>query len=313
MDINSMQYLIEIVDAGFNLTAAASKLYLSQSALSQFIKTFQTDHDVSLFKRKNGRIVGFTSAGRKIYQAALEVNHKYEEFISVIEKESLRQKGTFRLGAHPTILRLFFRKFIPQFMLEYPEAFIETVEAGSLVLSEMMEDEVLHAAILSQPTHLDPDKYEQHLLGRTEVAAFMNPDHPLANKHILSWKDIDGYFYTTYNSTDGLVSEIQEKLRAHDSHAKLLISSDSWDYLIEAAEVNELIAILPTASFDMFRQNIQQVGVVEKRFSDPIAYIPTLVRQKKSKYSKLESFIFASILENFYDDKHNLRYDFLKK
>ena len=37
MNISQMQYIVEIVQSNFNITAAAQKLYVSQSAISQFI------------------------------------------------------------------------------------------------------------------------------------------------------------------------------------------------------------------------------------------------------------------------------------
>ena len=53
------------------------------------------------------------------------------------------------------------------------------------------------------------------------------------------------------------------------------------------------------------------MGIVEKRFEDPIPYIPTLVREKKAGYSKVENFVYQSILENFYLENQSLKYDFL--
>lgn len=41
MDINQMQYFVEIVKSNGNLTVAADNLFVSQSALSQFIKTLK--------------------------------------------------------------------------------------------------------------------------------------------------------------------------------------------------------------------------------------------------------------------------------
>ena len=63
MDINQMQYFVEIVKSNGNLTVAADNLFVSQSALSQFIKNFEKQQGVSLFNRKNGRIVSVSESG----------------------------------------------------------------------------------------------------------------------------------------------------------------------------------------------------------------------------------------------------------
>lgn len=77
MNISQMEYLVEIVQSNFNITAASQKLYVSQSAISQFIKNFEEQNEVALFVRKNGRIINLTPAGKNIYDSTLEVLEKY--------------------------------------------------------------------------------------------------------------------------------------------------------------------------------------------------------------------------------------------
>lgn len=134
-----------------------------------------------------------------------------------------------------------------------------------------------------------------HPLVRTEVVAFMGPDHPLVTKRLLKWNHLDSYHYVTYNKKDAVYYFVEDKLKENNSTAKQLFTSSSWDYMIETVIYNELIALLPTVYFSMFISRLNQMGVVEKRFEDPIPYIPTLMREKKKHYSKVEDFVFQSI------------------
>ncbi|OYQ66625.1 LysR family transcriptional regulator [Aerococcus sp. 1KP-2016] len=311
MDINQMQYFVEIVKSNGNLTVAADNLFVSQSALSQFIKNFEKQQGVSLFNRKNGRIVSVSESGMRVYGSALKVLNQYNNLEQVIEKESLVHKGRIKIGIHPTYLRFFFNKFIPRFLIENPDAHIEIVEAGTNDLYQMLEDNMIHMAVLVPPETMDEDKYESHQLVRTEIVAFMGPDHPLRTKRVLKWSHLDGYHYVTYNKEDVVHDLVMEKLRTHDSKAIQLFTSGSWDYMIETVLYNQLVALLPTVYFSLFIAKLNQMGIVEKRFEDPIPYIPTLVREKKAGYSKVENFVYQSILENFYLENESLKYDFL--
>lgn len=306
-----MQYFVEIVKSNGNLTVAAENLFVSQSALSQFIKNFEKQQGVSLFNRKNGRIVSVSESGMRVYGSALKVLNQYNNLEQVIEKESLVHKGSIKIGIHPTYLRFFFNKFIPQFLIENPDAHIEIVEAGTNDLYQMLEDNMIHMAVLVPPEALDEDKYESHQLVRTEIVAFMGPDHPLVTKRLLRWAHLDGYHYVTYNKEDVVHDLVMEKLRTHDSRAIQLFTSGSWDYMIETVLYNQLVALLPTVYFSLFIAKLNQMGIVEKRFEDPIPYTPTLVREKKTGYSKVENFVYQSILENFYLENQSLKYDFL--
>lgn len=306
-----MKYFVEIVRSNGNLTIAADNLFVSQSALSQFIKNFEKQQGVSLFNRKNGRIVSVSESGFRVYQSALTVLNQYNSLEQVIEKESLMHKGTIKIGIHPTYLRFFFNRFIPQFLIENPEAHIEIVEAGTNDLYRMLQDKVIHIAVLVPPEKLDESKYESHQLVRTEIVAFMGPDHPLVTKRLLKWQHLDGFHYVTYNKEDIVHDLVLEKLQAYDSKAIQLFTSGSWDYMIETVLYNQLIALLPTVYFSLFITKLNQMGIVEKRFEDPIPYIPTIVREKKEHYSKVEEFVYQSILENFYLENNSLKYDFL--
>ncbi|HJG47669.1 MAG TPA: LysR family transcriptional regulator [Facklamia tabacinasalis] len=311
MEISQMQYFVEIVQSDCNLTVAAENLYVSQSALSQFIKNFEHQQGVSLFNRKNGRIVNVSDSGMHVYQSALKVLNQYNGLEHVIERESLFQKGTIKIGIHPTYLRFFFNKFIPRFLIENPDAHIEIVEAGTNELQQMLEDNVIHIAVLAPPKDFDTSNYEVHPLVRTEVVAFMGPEHPLVTKRLLKWNHLDNYHYVTYNKKDAVYYFVEDKLKENNSTAKQLFTSSSWDYMIETVIYNELIALLPTVYFSMFISRLNQIGVVEKRFEDPIPYIPTLMREKKQHYSKVEDFVFQSIYNNFHFENDTLKYDFL--
>lgn len=173
MNITQMEYLVEIVQSNFNITVASQKLYVSQSAISQFVKSFEDQNEIELFVRKNGRIVSLTPSGMKIYQSALLVLDKYYNLENTLKDESSQQKGTIKIGMHPTVLRLFFTKFIPRFILDNPDAYIEIVEAGTVELREMLIDQTIHAAILVDPTGLKNDDFEEYQLMRTEIVAFM--------------------------------------------------------------------------------------------------------------------------------------------
>src|SRR5699024_2720250 len=103
------------------------------------------------------------------------------------------------------ILRLFFTKFIPRFILDNPDAYIEIVEAGTLELREMLMDQTIHAAILVEPAELQPEDFEVYQLMRTEIVAFMDPNHPLSKKRLLKWSDLNDYPFATYNEKDKVI------------------------------------------------------------------------------------------------------------
>lgn len=311
VNINQMKFLVEIVRSDFNLTEAADQLYVSQSALSQFIKKFESENNLNLFERRKGRIVGLTSSGQKVFEQSLKVLDQYAKFENVITEEVKFQKGTVRIGVHSTILRLFFTKFIPQFMNDNPQANIEIVEAGPLSLRKQLLEGRLQMAILVEPLNLDFNQYEQSTLMETEAVAFMSPDHPLANQDLISWQDLRSYAYITYNQEDPLHDELKKRLVKEGVHSKPLLTSMSYDYLMESLHSLELLAVLPSVKLAQFQTRISNLGLIERRFEEPIRYKPALVRPIREHYSTIESFFYNSMIEYFYLEDESLKYNFL--
>lgn len=312
ININQMMFLDAIVRSNFNLTDAADRLYVSQSALSQFIKKFEQDNKLALFERRKGRIVGLTLSGKKVYQQGLKLLDEYYKLETLISEEVKYQKGTLRIGLHATILRLFFTKFIPKFMVDNPQANIEIVEAGPRSLRQQLLEGRLQMAILVEPVQLDKSLYESHVLMETEVVAFMSPHHPLASVDHISWKDLQTHNYITYNHEDPLHDEIKHILSKEGTAPKPLFTSMSFDYLVESLQSNDLIAILPSVRLAQFKIRVKDLGLVERPIREALAYKPAMVRPKKEHYSTIESFFYNSMVEYFYLEDESLRYNFLE-
>lgn len=138
MDITQLHYFIQVVESDLNLSQAARKIHITQSALSQMISNFESEEELLLFERKNGRLERLTSAGRQLYEYAVEIVAKYAEMREMIQRESLKQKGTIRIGMPSAVLRIYFLSFLPQFILDHPELRIEIVEAGAKELQEKL-------------------------------------------------------------------------------------------------------------------------------------------------------------------------------
>lgn len=95
-----MTYFINIVECGCNLSIAAKKIHISQSALSQFVTNFESTEGIQLFNRRNGRLESLTEAGGKIYRFATEIVNRHEEMQSMIHMEALKQKGPLTWAFH---------------------------------------------------------------------------------------------------------------------------------------------------------------------------------------------------------------------
>lgn len=291
MDIVQMGYLINIVECRCNLSLAAKKIHISQSALSQFITHFEASEGIQLFNRKNGRLDGLTEAGRMVYRFATEIIARYEEMQDLIQKEAAKQQGTIRLGVPSVILRAYFSQLLPTFYINYPNLNIEIFEGGGLDLWKKFTDNELNIALLIEPTNLDDKKYEQHLIHKDEYIALMDKDHPLAGKEWIEWTDLQSYPMTTFNQNFTSYSNITQKLKDENVTIQRLHLSSSWDYLVAATAGNDIISILPNSIEELIDES--QFTVV--RFRDALPFNIWLCRPYRKRVGEAENFIYEEI------------------
>lgn len=297
MDITQMNYLINIVECGCNLSLAAKKIHISQSALSQFVTNFENDEEVLLFNRRNGRLDGLTESGERIFRYAQDIVTKADEMQEVILRESSKQKGTIRIGLPSLILRVYFSNFFPTFQIEHPDISLEVTEAGSQDLRALLLNDDIDYAIVIEPTNLDFKTYEQHVIQVDEMAAFMDINHPLAKKNELEWSDLNGYQLATFSKTFTTYQLISEKIEKTTENARIVYTSDSWDYLIESTNGNEVVTILPRPVDQYTDKN--KFKVIP--FRDYLPFNFTLVRAHNRKYGAMETEVYELILSYFYE------------
>lgn len=296
MDITHMGYFVNIVECSCNLSLAAKKIHISQSALSQFVTQFENNEGLLLFNRKNGRLDGLTEAGEKVLRYAKEILAKYEEMEIAIQNESAKQQGTIRLGIPSLILRVYFASILPKFLQEHPHIGIQVIEGGGVDLRQKFLTDDLNYAILIEPTSLDSKKYEQHIIQMDEYVAFMDKNHPLAQKEELEWEDLDNYQLASFNKSFTTYHALTERLKKEKVKAKIAYESSAWDYLIEATYGNEIVAILPRPIVDF----VDDSRFKMVRFKDFIPFNIWFCRPYKTKMTEVEAFVYEEILKMFY-------------
>lgn len=78
MEIREFNYLLEIEKTG-SISLAAENLYISQSALSQFLKNYENDLNIKLFYRTPYGVKPIFEGGRFLEA----IRNVYEEFLKL--------------------------------------------------------------------------------------------------------------------------------------------------------------------------------------------------------------------------------------
>ncbi|MEG6611567.1 LysR family transcriptional regulator [Pseudoclostridium thermosuccinogenes] len=100
MTIRHLRIFIEVVTRG-SMSAAASRLYISQPTVSQAIRELEEHYGVLLFNRLNRRLY-ITDAGKRLFSYAKDVVRQFDELeekmLNTNKKEKIRIGSTMTVG-----------------------------------------------------------------------------------------------------------------------------------------------------------------------------------------------------------------------
>ncbi|HFI0792064.1 TPA: LysR family transcriptional regulator [Streptococcus suis] len=293
MDVAQMKYLQAIVDSNYNLSLAARKIHISQSALSQFVTQFEQVEGIQLFTRKNGRLVSLTDTGETVFRYATEIVSLYQKMQEHIEKASRKNYPTIRFGVSSVYLRAYFSSFFVKFFKEYPGINVQISEGSSLELRERFLEHELEFVVLNEPVQLDKRYYDKQHIREDEYIAVVSLDHPLAKVGLLEWKDLLPYQIATLDQHFACYHAVVKKIKKERLDLTLSCLSSSWDFIIEMTKARGMVAILPRPIEDFVDEGFHKVI----RFRDPLMFGISICRLKTSKNNQFESLVFDEFLK----------------
>lgn len=176
MNSRELEYVLTIASEK-NISVAADKLFISQPALSLFLKRLELSLNLQLFDRtENGMVL--TYAGERYVQMAKKVLADYAEFESDLLNVNSLQKARLRVGTSPHIGSLALPKILPSYYEKYPNIKVSLKEEASGTLERLLMENELDLALMHMPfKDLTPVAYEEIMKDRYVMVFSM--DNPL--------------------------------------------------------------------------------------------------------------------------------------
>lgn len=151
MDINYELYKVfYFVAKTLSFSEASKELYISQSAVSQSIKTLEKRLDQTLFVRSTKK-VKLTKEGELLFkhiEPAVNLISRGEN--QIIEGHTLNG-GQLRIGASDTICRYYLVPFFKAFHNRYPNVHIKIINETSLGCVDLLETNQVDLIIANTP------------------------------------------------------------------------------------------------------------------------------------------------------------------
>lgn len=187
MEIRQLKYFVSIAESG-SFSNASRRHFLSQSAISQQIKALEDELKTTLFVRTSHR-VELTESGHMLLPLARQVLQSVNECTERMSDVHNLLCGELNIGLTHS-LEPYIRKTLSRFMQIYPKVHLNVYYKTISEMIAMLRENHLDFAF-SIKVEGEEDWVESIPMLSYQLCAFMRDTHPLANKQMLTFKDLE--------------------------------------------------------------------------------------------------------------------------
>lgn len=263
-DINIELYKVfYYVATTLSFSEASKSLFISQSAVSQSIKTLEKKLEQKLFVRSTKR-VQLTPEGEillKHVEPAMNLLHQGEMQLMEVGNNG---GGQLRIGASDTICRYYLVPYLNRFHQLYPHVHIKVTNQTSIECAKLLDTGSVDLTLVNFPNSALSGKYSVTMLREFRDVFIANPMYfPLQDK-TLCLKDLQKYPIMMLDRKS-TTSEFLHNMFQH-SHLDLVpeIELSSNDLLIDLAKIGLGIAFVPDFCIENNHESLFQLKLQEE-------------------------------------------------
>lgn len=186
MTLRHLRIFVEVVNCG-KMSEAASRMFISQSSISQAISDLENYYQVKLFERLSKRLF-LTEAGKDLYGLASKVILAYDEMDKYMDHITNNQ--IVRIGATFTIGATILPQMLCAFDAECPDVTTKVVVNRTPILENQLLQGEMDIALV-EGSIKSPDLIAEHIL-KDELFLVCSLYHPFAHKKQVKLEELEG-------------------------------------------------------------------------------------------------------------------------
>ena len=244
IDINYELYKVFYhVASTLNFSEASKQLFISQSAVSQSIKTLERKLDQVLFIRSTKK-VQLTPEGEILMR-------HIEPAMNLIQRgeaqllDAASTGGQIRIGASDTICRYFLIPYLERFHKTFPNAHIKVINQTSLKCAELLKSGLVDLIVVNHPNrYLGTGAYSVRIKKFRDVFIAGEPFMELKDSR-LTFRQLTRYPILMLDKNSTTNEFLHQVFQQHHLDLVPEIELTSNDLLVDLARIGLGIAFVP--------------------------------------------------------------------
>ncbi|HSV07488.1 MAG TPA: LysR family transcriptional regulator [Candidatus Binatus sp.] len=277
MHLETLKVFCDVVETR-SFSVAASQNFVTQSAVSQQIRTLEERYGRRLLERTRGN-VQLTPAGEVLYQVSKEIVQRYQDMEARLQVIAQRVAGTVRVATVHSIGLYELSAQIKRYLKAYPQVHLHLEYSRS---SKIYEDALrgqIDLGVVAYPSRRPQITVLPFREDRLVLAC--PPNHPLARHRQVSIRKLQGEPLIGYERDIPTRRETDRMLRRYGVEVRYVMELDNVETMKRVIEIGTGIAILPEPAV---RPEVKAKSLAAVQLSDELFLRPLGIIHRHGKH-----------------------------
>ncbi|MEW6732644.1 MAG: LysR family transcriptional regulator [Acidobacteriota bacterium] len=272
MHIETLKSFCDLIETGSFSKAAALNL-VSQSAISQQVRSLERRYDQSLLERGNRKRAIPTEAGKLFYAECKELLERFHALEERMRNRSTSVVGTVRIATVYSVGLHELPPYIKQFIRTHPQVKVHIEYSRTDKVYEACLNNTIDFGIIALP--LRRPNLAVILFREDKLVAVCSPEHSLAHRRRISLKSLAGEDFVAFERDIPTRKTIDRILKQHGVTVNYVMEFDNIETIKRSVEVGIGISILPEPTIANEARNhlLVALNFTEGTFTRPIGII----------------------------------------
>src|SRR5664280_1835190 len=248
MNLSQIELLRVLQETNLNLSKAAEKMHIVQSAVSRQLQLFEAELGSPLFERQGKKLIGMTALGTRIMEEVAIINRAKTNIQNIAADYLDSNQGILHIATTHTQAKYFLPVPIQRFREKYPGVKIYMVQSSPEQLIDQLHTRKADIAICTEKVDQETDLviencYEWH------HALVVPQQHPLSEGDI-SLERLASFSILTYSSGFTGRSNIESAFKNAGLELDITLSAADTDVIKTYVRLGMGVGLITAMAYD---------------------------------------------------------------
>jgi DNA-binding transcriptional LysR family regulator len=248
MNLSQIELLRVLQETNLNLSKAAEKMHIVQSAVSRQLQLFEAELGSPLFERQGKKLIGMTTLGLRIMEEVAIINRAKTNIQNIAADYLDSNQGILHIATTHTQAKYFLPIPIKRFREKYPGVKIYMVQSSPDQLIDQLHTRKADIAICTEKVDQETDLVLEKCY-EWNHAVVVPQQHPLSEGDI-SLERLASFPILTYNFGFTGRSNIESAFKNSGLELDITLSASDTDVIKTYVRLGMGVGLITAMAYD---------------------------------------------------------------